>query len=252
MDSEYFVANLRSLLASRGLSQRDLADQIGGDTEAERNSYYRWLRRTASQGLTRCEDRNRDQLQRICDFFGVHPVERLWSRSLLATQKSADELADMLRYIIQTTTPLDGIGRAFSNVVDADRLMAQIRKDYAVLLADRQLQARLSSKNVKGSARLENLLETTTTSPRNVTSPVESPNEGESREHYLLRRTVETLRDRAQTNPDGGAVNLFHRWGRKLNDIIREIIRNDVDESLPFHDAYERYIRPGLIRANED
>ena len=121
-----------------------------------------------------------------------------------------------------------------------------------MLLADRQIQARLSSKNVKGSARLENLLETTTTSPRNVTSPVESPNEGESREHYLLRRTVETLRDRAQTNPDGGAVNLFHRWGRKLNDIIREIIRNDVDESLSFHDAWERDIRPGLIRANKD
>lgn len=252
MDSEVFVANLRGLLASRGLTQKDLADRIGGESEAERHSYYRWLRRTCSQGLTRCEDRNREQLQRIGDFFGIHPVERLWSRSLSTTQKSADELADMLRYIIQTTTPLDGIGRAFSSLVDADRLEAQIRKGYAVLLADRQLQARFSSKNVKRrSVRLENLPETTTTAPRNITSPVESPNEGESREDYLLRRTVETLRDRAQTNPDGTAVRMLRLWDRKLNDIIREIIRKEVDESLSFHDAWERYIKPNLIRANK-
>jgi hypothetical protein len=134
LDAAVFKANLRDLLASRSLTQKDLADRIGGESDAERHSYYRWLRRTCSQGLTRCEDRNRDQLQRLCDFFGIHPVERLWSRRLTELQNTADEYVDMLRFILQSPVPLDGIGVRRIEGVDGESLKQQIRWAYEHVL----------------------------------------------------------------------------------------------------------------------
>lgn len=250
MDAEVFVANLRSLLNSRGLSQRDFADRVGGDTEAERDAYYRWLRRAASQGVTRCEDRNRRQLQRICDFFGIHPVERLWSRSLSDTQNVADEYVEMLRYIIQTTTPLDGIGRMYWNLVDADRLLGEIRRGYELLLADRQLQSRLkiSTRPKNGGTRptVGEPSEQAEKTNTGVGLPADGPNDGESQEDYFLRRSLEKIRELAKQNPEAGSDRLIRQIGGNLIDIIRSRLPIDPDASMTFDDAWEHHVKPGL------
>jgi transcriptional regulator with XRE-family HTH domain len=134
MDGEVLKSNLRGLLAIRGLSQKDLADLIGGETAGERHTYYRWLRRTCSQGLTRCEGRNREQLQRLCEFFGVEPVERLWNRGLLESQEAADEYADMLRFIIQATTAESNHSYYDVDGVDTIALMRQVRQAYEIVV----------------------------------------------------------------------------------------------------------------------
>jgi transcriptional regulator with XRE-family HTH domain len=76
MDAEIFKLNLKGLLEARGMSQQELAERCGLG--------YQWVRRVCSRGLTRVEDRNRDQLQAICELFGISPVERLWSPDLHA------------------------------------------------------------------------------------------------------------------------------------------------------------------------
>ncbi|TWT55474.1 hypothetical protein KOR42_28600 [Thalassoglobus neptunius] len=81
MDAEIFKRNLRELLEARGLKQKDFAEKSGLS--------YRWVRRICSQGLTRVEDRNREQLEALCEFFEVSPVERLWSEHLHNSQDGA-------------------------------------------------------------------------------------------------------------------------------------------------------------------
>lgn len=249
MDAEVFVANLRGLLASRGLSQRDLADRIGGETDAKRLSYYRWLRRTASQGLTRCEDRNRRQLQQICDFFGIHPVERLWSPSLSQTQSLSDEYAVMLRYIVQTTTPLDGIGR-MQRGVNPDGLMALIRQSYEVLIADQQLQVRLSRKPQKQEVPLERRSVEPNESKHGVDAEEmlsgKKLEDGESPEDCFVRLSLERIRDVSQKSIFGGSANILRRIGRRLPDVIRGSLPVDLNRSMTFDQAWETHIVPGL------
>jgi len=237
--------NLRRLLTSRKLSLRNLADQVGGDTEELRDAYYRWLRRAASQGLTRCEDRNRDQLERIGNFFGVHPVERLWSSALAGTHGVADELAEMLRFIIQTTTPLDGTSREFSDVVDADSLMSQIRNAYELLLADRRISG---SKEIR-RVTPEILPESEATTRSDDSLSVDPPNDGESREDYFLRLSLRNIQNIHETNPESGWTQMLRRLGLELLSIIRDSIRDEPDESLSFKDVFERHIKPNIIRA---
>ncbi|MEQ9409555.1 MAG: hypothetical protein RIK87_17600 [Fuerstiella sp.] len=81
MDAEIFKLNLKGLLDARGMSLLELAERCGLG--------YQWVRRVCSRGLTRVEDRNRDQLQAICELFGISPVERLWSPDLHAVMGEA-------------------------------------------------------------------------------------------------------------------------------------------------------------------
>lgn len=250
MDAEVFSTNLRGLLLGRKMSQKELAYRIGGETESERHSYYRWLRRTVSKGLTRCEDRNRKQLQRICDFFGVHPVERLWSPSFAKTQNLADEHVAMLRYILQATTPLDGEGR-MAHIVDSTKLTDQIRKAYGLLLEDQRIKAHLRSlhrnRDVPPGRPTEAVEEEATSSiDAEVTPFAESRGDDETLEDFLVRRSLMKLRDDVRNTPDAGGAHLLRQAGRRLPGVIRDCLPIDIDPAMAFEQAWQTFILPAL------
>lgn len=95
MDAEIFKLNLKGLLDARGMSLLELAERCGLG--------YQWVRRVCSRGLTRIEDRNRDQLQAICELFGVSPVERLWSPDLQVGRDEAAWYASKVEKILNET-----------------------------------------------------------------------------------------------------------------------------------------------------
>ena len=61
---------------------------------------------SASQGLTRVEARIRGQVQAICDFFDVAPVERIWSRQLVSIRCAAAEYGANVDEILRWTASL--------------------------------------------------------------------------------------------------------------------------------------------------
>lgn len=250
MDADIFSANLRGLLSGRKLSQKELADRIGGETESERRTYYRWLRRTVSQGLTRCEDRNREQLQRICEFFGIHPVERLWSPSMTATQNVTDECVAMLRFILQATTPVDGEGQ-LSHIVDSSTLMDQIRNAYGLLIEDRRLQARIKSQFRNGETLLERSAEAAAKEATPVADDATSPfadtrGDNETLQDYFVRRSLLRLRDDVRKRPNGGASVLMNRAILRLPILICKSLPDELDPAITFDQAWDSYILPAL------
>lgn len=71
--AEIFRSNMRSLLESRWLSQREAADEMGVG--------YKWMRRACHRGLKRTDSRTIDNLQKVADFFGIE-VDDLWDEKL--------------------------------------------------------------------------------------------------------------------------------------------------------------------------
>jgi hypothetical protein len=64
-----FRDNLRFLLRSRWLSQKEASDQIGVP--------YKWLRRLCHQGIERIDKRSKPNLETLASYFAVE-VEELW------------------------------------------------------------------------------------------------------------------------------------------------------------------------------
>lgn len=64
-----FAANLSALIASTGLTKKEVAEGAGVD--------YKWLRRISSKGLKRRNKRSADDLDRLASWFGVTDFE-LW------------------------------------------------------------------------------------------------------------------------------------------------------------------------------
>jgi hypothetical protein len=64
-----FRQNLRGLLGSRWLSQREAAEEIGVS--------YKWLRRFCHEGIQRSDRRSAEGLRRVATFFGLEPTD-LW------------------------------------------------------------------------------------------------------------------------------------------------------------------------------
>lgn len=71
--AEIFRRNMRSLLESRWMSQREAADEMGVG--------YKWMRRACHRGLKRTDSRTIDDLQKVADFFGIE-VDDLWDEKL--------------------------------------------------------------------------------------------------------------------------------------------------------------------------
>jgi DNA adenine methylase len=76
--AETFRQNVRSLLESRWLSQREAADQIGVP--------YKWVRRLCHEGVTRADKRTKAGLNDIASFFGLE-VEDLWRDGAVASRR---------------------------------------------------------------------------------------------------------------------------------------------------------------------
>ena len=93
MDAEIFRHNLREMLRARGLKQRDFAEKAGLS--------YPWVRKVCSQGLTRVEDRNREQLEKVCEFLGISPIEQMWDTKLLDKQDEATAYAAKVEEVLR-------------------------------------------------------------------------------------------------------------------------------------------------------
>jgi DNA adenine methylase len=76
--SQTFACNLDRLLASKGLSRKDAAADLGVD--------YKWLRRAVSSGLDRIERRNQSALDAIVRHFRLSSVNDLWHPNLVAVE----------------------------------------------------------------------------------------------------------------------------------------------------------------------
>ena len=93
MNAEIFRHNLREMLRVKGLKQREFAEKAGLS--------YPWVRKVCSQGLTRAEDRNREQLEKVCEFLGVTPVEEMWHPKLLDRQEEASAYAAKVEEVLR-------------------------------------------------------------------------------------------------------------------------------------------------------
>lgn len=69
-----FRENLRALLQSRWLSQREAAEQV--------DVPYKWMRRLCHDGVTRCDKRTQAGLERIAKHFEIE-VADLWHRDVV-------------------------------------------------------------------------------------------------------------------------------------------------------------------------
>jgi len=75
-----FRQNLRGLLRSEWLSQREAADEIG--------VRYKWIRRLCHHGLIRTDCRTQSNLDQLAEFFGVE-ADDLWSPECLEQRKAS-------------------------------------------------------------------------------------------------------------------------------------------------------------------
>lgn len=78
-----FRRNLRRLLRSEGLSQRQAAGEIG--------VRYKWLRRLCHHGLIRTDCRTQSKLGQVAEFFGLEAND-LWNPECLKQPKSSSVL----------------------------------------------------------------------------------------------------------------------------------------------------------------
>ena len=81
--SEQFRQNVRFLLRTHWLSQREASTQIGVP--------YKWLRRLCHDGLERIDKRSRGNLEKLAEFFGVD-VDELWGEEIEIVPRSNWEL----------------------------------------------------------------------------------------------------------------------------------------------------------------
>ena len=82
--ADRFRENLQGLVRQTGLPQRVVADQMGVSLN--------WLRKCLYDGCVESNWVNEDKLQRVCDYFGITGLERLWSKNLRATYRTVEEV----------------------------------------------------------------------------------------------------------------------------------------------------------------
>lgn len=78
-----FRRNLRGLLRSEWLSQREAADEIG--------VRYKWIRRLCHQGLIRTDRRTEASLEQVAEFFGLDR-DAFWNSDCLKQSKPSSVL----------------------------------------------------------------------------------------------------------------------------------------------------------------
>lgn len=101
--AERFKHNLRSLLARRGLTQREAAREIGVP--------YKWFRHLCHDGLARVHTNNRERLGLIRKFFGVRRLEWLWLQDLKTERLPGPApLSQLDAYLEKLTFVVEAVG----------------------------------------------------------------------------------------------------------------------------------------------
>ncbi len=159
MNAEIFRHNLREMLRTKGLKQREFAEKAGLS--------YPWVRKVCSQGLTRVEDRNREQLGKICEILGVSPIEQMWNRNLLDQRDEASMYAAKVEKILRAScTSSDFIRYESVGGVSVMELADQIDKVHEAYESDRssledRQSRRLTAQQSSGGRRTSHASEYT-------------------------------------------------------------------------------------------
>jgi hypothetical protein len=80
---EQFARNLDGLLQLVGLSRKEAAEEIGVS--------YKLVRRLASAGVSRIDERNKESLSKIAGFFSLPRIDDLWLQNLIPWLLQSDE-----------------------------------------------------------------------------------------------------------------------------------------------------------------
>jgi len=80
---ERFAANLDRLIGIVGLSRKDAAREVG--------IQYKLMRRLVSAGVSRPDERNVENLNRLADYFGLPDVDIFWQGDLLVRLLTTDD-----------------------------------------------------------------------------------------------------------------------------------------------------------------
>lgn len=84
-----FASNLDRLIGLLGMTRKQAAREIGVT--------YKLVRRLVSEGVSRTDERSKDDLTKIAEFFVLPDVEDLWRADLLALVLNPDGRGDFIK-----------------------------------------------------------------------------------------------------------------------------------------------------------
>ena len=119
-----FRQNLRALIRGAGVSQKEASKKIG--------ITYQRLRKLCGRGLARVSSDSREELRKICRFFGIKRTRLLWSPSLCATDRlptgdfELDEYVEKLTWVWGKNRKLPQLRRALKSIDNAVTATVQI------------------------------------------------------------------------------------------------------------------------------
>jgi transcriptional regulator with XRE-family HTH domain len=156
-----FKANLRSLIASVGLTQREFADKL--------DLPYNWIRKSCNDGIARIHPNNEKSLSAICDFFGLSQIDSLWGKRVASTEWKTEDLAEQHREFVDDLNwllkefPDDHnvaeVKRVIGEVVEYIRHPANHQQDAAEERPDRELRAAATPRAERFRTNLRHLIE---------------------------------------------------------------------------------------------
>lgn len=159
--TKWFKANLRSLIARAGLTQREFADKL--------DLPYNWIRKSCNDGIARLHPNNEKSLRSICDFFGLGQIDSLWQKRIPFTDWKADDLAEHHREFVDDFNWLlkefpdnhnvAEVKRVIGEVVEYIRRPASQQQDATEERPDRELRAATTPRAERFRANLRHLIE---------------------------------------------------------------------------------------------
>lgn len=73
---DYFAENLKRLIGQRGQTLKALSLELG-ETDEERETAYRWLRRVSTKGIRQLDKRTTERVEKLAVVLGVASVGKL-------------------------------------------------------------------------------------------------------------------------------------------------------------------------------
>ena len=116
--AKQFGLNLRSLIASSGLTQKEFADKTGLP--------YNWVRKSCNDGIARSHPQNAKSLTKICDYFNLSQMDMLWGRQIASIRLNKEDIADQHREFVDDLNWLLQEFPDDHNVGEAKRVICEV------------------------------------------------------------------------------------------------------------------------------
>jgi hypothetical protein len=111
-----FAANLQQLVEAAGLNLKQAAEEIGVP--------YPWVRRTATAGVARSDEKNRTTLERLAAYFALPSIDHLWHNQLVIQLLASPEGEEFVSRFHGSLTAIHAADTAKLESVDRRRLAA--------------------------------------------------------------------------------------------------------------------------------